>query len=292
MANVLSVDDQISVLHHLVEGNSIRSITHVTGIHKTTILKLLVRFGNACREFLDEQMRGLELTHLECDEQWTFVAKKQGKLHDAERDNPSIGDQYLWIAVDQETKLIPTFAICKRSADMARRFMVDLADRIALPTATDTGIRSGTVPQISTDGFAAYPEAVDLAFADNCRYGQIIKDYRNTDMPGRYGPPELISTQRREIFGAFNPMTICTSHVERMNLTTRTLLKRFTRLSLCFSKKLENLAAAVAIFVAYYNFCWMHKSLNGTPAMAAGVAGHPWSMDELFDLVMAGAEAN
>jgi IS1 family transposase len=290
MANALSVDDQISVLHHLVEGSSIRSITRVTGIHKTTILKLLVRFGSACREFLDQQMRGLELTHLECDEQWTFVAKKQGKLHDAERDNPSIGDQYLWIAVDQETKLIPTFAIGKRSADMARRFMVDLADRIALPAATDTGIRSGTVPQISTDGFSGYAEAVDLAFADNCRYGQIFKDYRNTDMPGRYGPPELIGTERREIFGTFNPMTICTSHVERMNLTTRTLLKRFTRLSLCFSKKLENLAAAVAIFVAYYNFCWMHKSLNGTPAMAAGVTGHPWSMEELFDRVTQDAE--
>lgn len=133
-------------------------------------------------------------------------------------------------------------------------------------------------------------EAVDLAFAENCDYGQIIKNYRNNDQPGRYGPPELVATDRREVFGPINKRTICTSHVERVNLTTRTLLKRFTRLSLCFSKKLENLAAAVAIYVAYYDFCWMHKSLNGTPAMAAGVAGHPWTMEELFDRVMRDAE--
>ncbi|MSR56981.1 MAG: hypothetical protein EXS05_04840 [Planctomycetaceae bacterium] len=290
MANVLSIEDQVSVIHHLVEGVSLRSITRMTGIHRTTVLKLLVRFGDKCREFLDRQMRGLELRHLECDEQWTFVAKKQGRLHDEDRDNPRIGDQYLWIAVDQDTKLIPSFIIGKRSADMARRFMVDLASRIALPVATDTGVRAGCVPQISTDGFNAYPEAVDLAFADNCNYGQIIKDYRNTDMPGRYGPPELIGTERREIFGQINPMTICTSHVERMNLTTRTLLKRFTRLSLCFSKKLENLAAAVAVFVAYYNFCWMHASLKGTPAMAAGVSSRPWSIEELYERVMATAD--
>lgn len=290
MANVLSVDDQILVLHHLVEGNSIRSIQRVTGIDKKTILRLLVKFGEACRDFLDGQMRGLELHHLEVDEQWTFVKKKQGRLHDSDRDNPRVGDQYLWLAIDETTKLIPSFAIGKRSADNARRFMVDLADRIALPIPTDTGERSGIIPQISTDGFNGYPEAVDLAFGPYCRYGQIIKDYRNAEQPGRYGPPELIGTHRREIFGNVPLQTICTSHAERVNLTTRTLLKRFTRLSLCFSKKLENLVAAVAMYVAYYNFCWSHKTLKGrTPAMMAGVAGHPWSMDELFDRVMQSA---
>lgn len=291
MANVLSVDDQISVIHHLVEGMSIRSIERTTGICKRTITKILVRFGNACREFLDQQMRGLELHHLELDEQWTFVQKKQGKLHDSERDNPRIGDQYLWIAIDMHTKLVPTFAIGKRSADNARRFCVDLANRIALPTPTDTGERAGIIPQISTDAFKAYPEAIDLAFGNYCRYGQIIKDYRNADQPGRYAAPEMVGTERREIFGHVPLETICTSHVERLNLTTRTLLKRFTRLSLCFSKKLENLVAAVAMYVAYYNFCWSHKTLRGrSPAMVAGMTGHPWSIDELFDKVMATAE--
>lgn len=290
MANVLCVEDQVLIFHHLVEGTSIRSISRITGVHQTTILKLLVRFGNACREFLDQKLRGLELHHLECDEQWTFVAKKQGKVKVDDRDNPKIGDQYLWLAVDQDTKLIATFAIGKRSADMARRFMVDLADRMALPVPMDIGERDGIIPKLSTDGFAAYPEAVDLAFGRYVNYGQLIKNYRNAEQPGRYGPPELIKTDRRPIFGNIHPRTICTSHVERVNLTTRTLLKRFTRLSLCFSKKLENLAAAVAIYVAYYNFCWMHKTLNGTPAMAAGVTGHPWSMEELFETVMQGAK--
>ena len=291
MANVLKREKQLTVIHMLVEGVSLRSVERVTGVQKKTAMKLMVKFGQACRDFLDQKMRGLELNHLECDEQWTFVAKKQGRLHDSEKDNPKIGDQYLWIALDQETKLIPTFIIGKRSADMARRFMVDLADRMALPQGTDTGERDGICPQISTDGFNAYPEAVDLAFGSYCKYGQLIKDYRNADQPGRYGPPELVGTDRREIFGSIDPWSICTSHVERVNLTTRTLMKRFTRLSLCFSKKLENLAAAVAIYVAYYNFCWMHASLNGTPAMAAKVASHPWSIEELYEKVMAAVEA-
>lgn len=291
MANVLSVDDQIHIVHCLVEGMSIRSIERTTGICKRTITKLLVRFGSACREFLDQQMRGLELHHLELDEQWTFVQKKQGKLHAEERDNPRVGDQYLWIAIDMHTKLIPTFAIGKRSADNARRFCVDLANRIALPTPTDTGERAGVIPQISTDAFAAYPEAIDLAFGSYCRYGQIIKDYRNADQPGRYAAPEMVGTERREIFGHVPLDTICTSHVERLNLTTRTLLKRFTRLSLCFSKKLENLVAAVAVYMAYYNFCWQHKTLGGrSPAMMAGVTSRPWDIAELFDRVMATAE--
>jgi len=291
MANVLSVEDQVLVIHHLVEGTSIRSISRVTGIDKKTILKILIRFGSACREFLDQQMRGLELRHLEVDEQWTFVAKKQGRLHDDEKGNPRIGDQYLWLAIDMDTKLIPTFIIGKRSADMARRFCVDLANRLALPTPMDIGERPGIIPQISTDAFAAYPEAVDLAFGSYVRYGQIIKDYRNADQPGRYGPPEMVGTQRREIFGPIDIDTICTSHVERVNLTTRTLLKRFTRLSLCFSKKLENLAAAVAMYVAYYNFCWNHKTLGGrSPAMMAGITSRPWSMEELYEKVMATVE--
>jgi hypothetical protein len=165
--------------------------------------------------------------------------------------------------------------------------MVDLANRIALPTPTDTGERDGIIPQLSTDGFNAYPEAVDLAFGNYVRYGTLIKDYRNADQPGRYGPPELVGTARREVFGSVELDTICTSHAERVNLTTRTLLKRFTRLSLCFSKKLENLIAAVAMYMAYYNFCWQHATLKGrTPAMAARVAGHPWSMEELYERVM------
>ena len=131
-------------------------------------------------------------------------------------------------------------------------------------------------------------QAVDLAFADNCVYGQLVKDYRNSDMPGRYAPPEMVSADRRVILGDIDPFSICTSQVERNNLTIRTFMKRFTRLALGFSKKLENLVAAVAIYVAYYNFVWQHKTLGGrSPAMMAGITGHPWSMEELYEKVMA-----
>ena len=152
--------------------------------------------------------------------------------------------------------------------------------------------------QISSDAFAAYPEAVDLAFGPYAKYGQIIKDYRNADQPGRYAPPEMIATERRAIFGIREneKRTICTSHVERHNLTIRTLMKRFTRLSLGFSKKLENLEAACAVFLAYYNFCWRTRDVvegrtRLPAAMAAGVTGRLWSFAELFDAVMAGSYA-
>jgi len=217
--------------------------------------------------------------------------RSRGVLDPDDEGNIRIGDQYLWLAIDEDTKLVPTFVVGKRTADNARRFMVDLANRIALPQPTDTGERDGIIPQISTDGFNAYPEAVDLAFGSYCRFGTLIKDYRNADQPGRYGPPELVGTARREVFGHVELSTICTSHAERVNLTTRTLLKRFTRLSLCFSKKLENLIAAVAIYVAYYDFCRQHATLKGrTPAMAAGVTSRPWSMEELFESVIRDAE--
>src|SRR5260370_228347 len=169
-------------------------------------------------------MRNLSLRHLQCDEIWTFVQKKEGRLPAEERRMiRNQGDIYLWIAFDEQTKLIPTFALGKRTGDMARRFMVDLASRVNLPRPTDTGVRPvAFLPQISTDAFAGYSEAVDLAFADNCLYGQLKKDYRNADQPGRYAPPEMVGAERRVIMGDIDPFSICTSHVERNNLTIRT----------------------------------------------------------------------
>ncbi len=272
-------------------------------------------------------MRNLSCRHFQVDEIWTFVGKKQGKLDaDTKRMIFDQGDIYLWVPFDETTKLIPTFLLGKRTGDNARRLMVDLASRCNLPRATDTGVRPGvkpqistdgfnaypeavdlgigvsavtpnsswfpagaparqinhelhltaSIPQISTDGFNAYPEAVDLAFADNCKYGILVKDYRNSDMPGRYAAPELIGAERRVIRGAIDNYDICTSHVERNNLTIRTFMKRFARLSLGFSKKLQNLAAATALHVAYFNFCWEMRNSHGkgnlsAPAVAAGI---------------------
>ena len=141
MANVLAADKQRTALQMLVEGNSLRSVTRLTGIHRTTVMNLLARFGDACRQFMDEEMRGLKLDHLEVDEIWTFVSKKQARLRVEERDNPDMGDMYMWVALDKETKLVPTFIIGKRSADMARRLMVDLASRLVFPRPQDGGTR-------------------------------------------------------------------------------------------------------------------------------------------------------
>jgi IS1 family transposase len=294
MANVLRPEKQLQVIQLLVEGNSVRSTERITGVHRDTICRLLVRVGGKARDFLDQRMRNLALRHVQADELWTFVLKKAARIPvDEKRENPLIGDQYVFIALDQDTKLIPSFVIGKRTADNARRFMVDLSQRLVTPKphASDRhafhagGYRPLT--QLSTDGFAGYPEAVDLAFGPYVRYGQLIKDYRNRDMPGRYSPGELVGSDRRPIFGDVDPFSICTSHVERTNLTIRTFIRRFTRLSLGFSKKLENLCAAVALHLAYYNFCWRPRMpgksgrYRPTPAMMAGLTTTLWKLPDL-----------
>ena len=301
MANVLAADKQRIVLNLLVEGNSLRSVERLTGVQKKTATRLLVRFGQACRQFLDEEMRGLTLRHIQCDEIQTYVAKRQKNLTIKEKETRhEIGEFYLWTALDMDTKLVPTFVIGKRSADMARRLMMDLARRLDMPRPQDWWSESFVkVVQLSTDGFAGYPEAVDLAFGPYCKFGTIAKDYRNADRrPGDYSPAQIISVTRKARFGMDESEmdTICTSHVERNNLTIRTFLKRFNRLTICFSKKRENLAAAVALCMAFYNFCWRPRyqdwsgqagRLRVTPAMAAGVTKHLWKFDDLFDEVKA-----
>jgi len=300
MANKLAADKQRSVLHLLAEGNSLRSVERLTGVQKKTATRLMVRFGHACRQFLDEEMRGLKLDHVEIDEIWTFVGKKQARVHVDDRQTSPQGDTYLWVGIDAETKLVPSFIIGKRSADMARRFMVDLASRLDMPRPQDWwSTEFEKIVQISTDGFKVYPEAVDLAFGPYCKYGTIIKDYRNANRPpGNYSPGKIIGTTRQTRFGMAEDeiYTICTSHVERNNLTTRTFMKRFARLSLGFSKKLENLAAATALHFANYNFCWRPRyqdwsgkagQLRPTPAMMAGVTNRLWKFDDLFEEVKA-----
>lgn len=279
MANFLSREEQLSVLHLLVEGASLRSITRLTGIHRTTIANLMLRAGSAVGALMDRRMHNLNLKHLQCDEIWTFCLKKQARLRPHEIGNDRIGDQYLFIALDEETKLVPAFLIGKRTADNAQLLMQELAARIITPPFLDPGPK----PMISTDGFAAYPYAVDLAFATTVDYGVIIKDYRSSEQPGRYGPPEMVSATRQVITGTLDKREICTSHVERHNLSIRTFMRRFTRLALGFSKKLENLVAATALYIAHYNFCRMHRSLRMTPAMKARIAGHPWTLAELLD---------
>lgn len=293
------VADAKLALRLLTEGMSIRATERTTGIHRDTLCKLIVLFGDACRRLLDERMQGLRLEHLQFDEQWTWVGRKQSRLTTTERELANdVGDVYIWTCIDQKTKLMPAFLLGKRSADNARRFMMDVAARLIMPSAHDSDAHAFApggykrVVQISTDGFSGYPEAVDLAFGPYCRFGVIIKEYRNAKPI--YTPSEMVGTKRiarRGIRGG-EARSICTSHVERLNGTQRVFLKRLNRLTLCFSKKLRNLEAAFAMFAAYYNFCWQTRKpgksgqRRPTAAMMAGLAGHVWSFDELFDAAM------
>ncbi|HEX5444802.1 MAG TPA: hypothetical protein VFW87_13270 [Pirellulales bacterium] len=287
------------VLRLLVEGNSIRSTERITGVGRNTICRLIVYFDDACRGFLDPKMRGLTLEHLQFDEQWTYVFKKQARLTTTEREESSEqGDMYLWTAIDQKTKLMPSFLIGKRSADNARRFMLDVAGRLVWPkphASDDHAFAQGSfkrLVQISTDAFAGYPEAVDLALGPYASYGTIIKQYRNAKII--YTPSDMVGTKRtaRRGMDKRQVRTICTSHVERLNGTQPLFLKRLNQLTYCFSKTLRNLEAAFAMFAAYYNFCWQTRKpgksgkLRPTACMMAGLEGHAWSFDELFAAVL------
>jgi IS1 family transposase len=281
MANFISREKQIEVLRLLSEGNSIRSTCRLTGIHKSTITRLVVRFGNQCRAYLDHKLVNLPLDHIQLDEIWTFCRMKEGQAKKRRLDSARIGDQYLFTALDTETKLLVTFAVGKRTWDTTNAFIGDLRKRLVTPDGF-----SDDRPQLSTDGFTPYQAAIRRHFQGHARHGVLIKGYTDKDT-GRYAPPPLVSVERIAINGISDVSTICTSHVERNNLTIRTFMKRFTRLALGFSKKVENLAAATAIHIAAYNFCRIHGSLKCTPAMAAGVIDRLWGMGDLFDAVTA-----
>ena len=206
------------------------------------MINAIVGFGIACRNFLDDTLTGLTLTHCEVDEMWTFVQKKQARLMVEEKQTRhDIGDMYLWTVLDKDTKLIPSFLVGKRSADNARRLMMDLANRMVIPKpheADDHAYEKGSyrqITQISTDGFAGYPEAVDLAFGVYAKHGVIIKEYKNARM--QYDPSEMVGTKRVVKKGNISPWSIVTSHIERHNLTIRTFMKRFTRARPWFLKE-------------------------------------------------------
>ena len=222
--NTLTKADRIRVVAALVEGNSIRATSRMTGIARNTVTKLLVDLGAACMKFHDAHVRNVRVRRLQCDEIWTFVLKKQGKLKPEEQEKDNIGDQFLFVALDQKTKLVPTYTIGKRTRENTEAFMLDLSGRVNTPRLGEEGFR----PLISTDGFNAYPGAVDLAFADTARHGVLIKDYANNEQPGRYGPPEMVGETRIPMSAGINENEICTSHVERNNLTIRTFMRRFT----------------------------------------------------------------
>jgi len=269
--NILKHDKKLAVLSALVEGNSIRAIVRMTGVHKTTILRLLEDVGSWCERIMDQRMRNLKCEVVEADEIWSFVGKKQRRLTEAERRNPELGDQYTFVAMDPTTKLVPVFVVGKRNAVTTHAFIRELRQRIP-----------GRI-QLSTDGFEHYAKAVEATYGADIDYAQIVKTFAQDDAGrGRYSPPVVTGVEKIPMMGQPVSSRVCTSYVERNNLTIRMQLRRFTRLTNGFSKKLKNLRAALALHFAYYNFCRIHGSLRVTPAMAAGVANHVWDLSELI----------
>ena len=268
--NKLRDQKKESVIAALVEGNSIRSTERMTGVHRDTIMRLLHRVGAGCEVIMDQTMRNLGCLDIQVDEIWCFVEKKQRHLKATE--SPlNRGDMWTYVAMDRDTKLVPNYRIGKRTAQNTQAFICDLSERLANRI------------QLSSDGLEQYIEATELAFGANVDYGQIVKSYEADPIgQGRYSPPHVVSTSRAPISGNPNVANICTSHIERQNLTMRMGMRRFTRLTNGFSKTVGGLKSAVALHFTHYNFCRRHSSLRVTPAMEAGIVDGMWTIPDLL----------
>jgi transposase-like protein/IS1 family transposase len=264
------LDEAVHVLTLLLEGMSIRAASRITGIHKRTILSLLVLAGRKSQTLLDSRVRQVRPHYVQLDELWTFVHTKEQHL--SEDDPDEWGDAYTWVALDAETKLIISHLVAKRDGPSALEFVADLSHRV-----------KGRL-QVTSDGFKPYIGAMEECFGADADFAQLIKVYGKPDNAGPdwYGPPKVIEAVPTPVIGNPDLEHICTSHVERSNLSFRMHLRRFTRLVNAFSKKLANLKAAVALYVAWYNFCRVHQTLRITPAMESGLTDHIWELDELI----------
>jgi IS1 family transposase len=272
--NKLSMAKRVQIVSALVEGNSIRATVRMTGASKNTVVKLLADLGQACAEHQDKVFRNLKCQRIQCDEIWSFVGKKQKQVREEERYTFGIGDVYTWVAIDADTKLVPCWHLGRRDAHAAMTFIKDLAERLASRV------------QLTTDGHRPYLNAVEEAFGADVDYAMLVKLYKggNTD-DTRYSPAECTGAHKEAITGNPDFDHVSTSYIERQNLTMRMNMRRFTRLTNGFSKKIENHMHAVAIHYMHYNFVRIHKSLRCTPAMAAGVTEHLWSVEDMVKLL-------
>jgi len=270
--NRLSTADRVKVVAALVEGNGLRATARMTDVARMTVEKLLRDLGAACVGYHDAHVRGLKAQRVQCDEIWSFVGAKE-KNATPEQKAQGWGDVWTWTAIDPDSKLMISWLIGDRSQATATTFMRDVAARLANRV------------QLTTDGFVSYLVAVDEAFGIDVDFGTIAKVYTGTG-GGRYSPAQMVSAKRAAITGDPKSRYISTSHVERQNLTMRMHMRRFTRLTNGFSKKIENHAHSVALHFMYYNFCKIHQTLRITPAMKAGVADHVWSLEELIGLLV------
>lgn len=276
--NILSLEQQCAVIGALTEGASIRAVERLSGVHRDTIMRLAARVGLGAIKFHDRTVHSVQVSRIELDECWSFVAKKQRRCNAAEVEK---GDQYIYLALAATAKAILSFHVGKRDLENTMQFAADLRDRIV------------NAPEISTDGWPSYGPAIRDAFGMRCTHGVIVKTFREDakgmDAARRYPPGDVVAVERYDVIG--NPMFISTSYIERQNLTLRMQQRRMTRLTNGFSKKLDHHIAAVGLYVAHYNFCRVHESLGRreTPAMALGLTDHAWTIGELVTACLANA---
>lgn len=254
----------------LLEGNSIRSTQRISGLDQNTITKALVLAGEKCEKIMGEKIRNVQVRDVEADEVWSFIGKKEKRVRP--EDDQNLGDCYTFVAIERHSKLVLNIAMGKRDQATTDQFI--------------EGLRHATAHsrfQITTDGFAPYRSAITTTLHDRCDFAQLIKVYRTApEGERRYSPAEVSAVEVVPVMGNPDPERICTSIVERSNLSLRMGLRRFTRLTNGFSKKWENHWAAACLWYAYYNFCRIHKSLRVTPAMEAGISDHVWDLAELI----------
>jgi IS1 family transposase len=271
--NTLTNEDRIRVVAALVEGNSIRSTSRMTGVARNTVTKLLVDLGQACMEFHDKHVRKVTVRRLQCDEIWAYVGAKAKNVSAAKKEI-GWGDVWTWVGIDADTKLVVSYLVGGRGADWAKDFMQDAASRIKNRV------------QITTDGHKAYLQAVEDAFGADVDYVQLHKIFgASLENEARYSPAVCIGCEMKEVSGNPDPKHVSTSYVERQNLTMRMHMRRFTRLTNGFSKKIDNHAYAVALHFMYCNFVRIHTTLRVTPAMEAGLSNHAWDLAELVGLL-------
>jgi IS1 family transposase/transposase-like protein len=267
----LPIEKAELVLRLLLEGSSVSTVERITDVHHTTILKLLVIAGEKAERVMAQKIRNVQVRDVECDEVWSFIGKKEKRVRP--EDDQNLGDCYTFVAIERHSKLVLNIAMGKRDQGTT--------------DALIEGLRQATAPapfQITTDGFKAYRSAITTTLHDRCDFAQLIKVYRaSVEGEARYSPAEVAAVEVVPVMGQPDPDRICTSIVERSNLSIRMGIRRFTRLTNGFSKKWENHWAAVALWFAFYNFCRRHQTLRMTPAMAAGIADHIWTVRELLE---------
>jgi IS1 family transposase len=273
----LASEERARILHLLCEGSSIRAVTRVTGASKNTVIKLLIDAGNACASYHGEHVRGLKSKRIQVDEIWSFTYAKEKNVPTAKAAPDEAGDTWTWTAIDADTKLIVSYLVGGRDSEYAMAFMDDLASRLTSRV------------QLTSDGHKAYLEAVEGSFGGDVDYAMLVKLYGAAPeaAKGRYSPAQCIGARKERIEGKPDPKHVSTSYAERQNLTMRMHMRRFTRLTNAFSKKVENHEYAVALHAMYYNFVRIHSKLRVTPAMAAGVADRLWEVSDIVALVEA-----